>query len=204
MSFKMRAYIRRGVGILLAGVALVFSIFTLFQLAKDLSLWVLGRHTSAYVVDMWVERVGPEDVQELTFEYYVKYHFKTPKGVLITRTAQVGPMEWAGLGARATAFEHVDPSAEAPQGDSGVYQEQAVVPETTLGGVETGAPVSIVYFPLYPQHNRLDDSRFIPLLFLSYFPLFVLCAFSIGGAWYLLRPSPRSLVVPSIREIVSA
>jgi hypothetical protein len=51
-----------------------------------------------------------------------------------------------------------------------------------------GGPVAIVYFPLYPAHNRLDESRFISVLACAYLPLLLVTWASLGVGWYLLQP----------------
>ena len=75
-----------------------------------------------------------------------------------------------------------------------------------LGGMEwsalgVGSPVDIVYFPLYPVHNRLDDTRFILLLAITYLPLVFLTWAGLTLGCYLLR-RPRKERVPFFREIL--
>jgi hypothetical protein len=57
------------------------------------------------------------------------------------------------------------------------------------GALEMGGDVVVVYFPLYPQHNRVDESRFVPVLACAYLPLIVVAWASLGVGWYLLRPT---------------
>jgi hypothetical protein len=56
------------------------------------------------------------------------------------------------------------------------------------GALVEGGPVSIVYFPLYPEHNRLDESRFVSLLACSYLPLVVASWAALGVGLYLIQP----------------
>lgn len=55
--------------------------------------------------------------------------------------------------------------------------------------LEEGGDVLVVYFPLYPQHNRVDESRFVPMLACAYLPLAIVAWASLGVGWYLLRPT---------------
>lgn len=57
------------------------------------------------------------------------------------------------------------------------------------GALELGGDVMVVYFPLFPQHNRVDESRFVPMLACAYVPLLVVAWASLGAGWYLLRPA---------------
>lgn len=132
---------RSWVGMMAGGLLLIISLvclaFLAVLLARDLSIWVLGRHTTAEVVDLWVERTSEEGAAELTFDYYVQYQFEASNGQVVTRTAIMAALEWSGIG--------------------------------------IGSPVDVVYFTLYPAHNRLDDSRYIPVLACAYVPLVFLC-----------------------------
>ena len=56
------------------------------------------------------------------------------------------------------------------------------------GALTEGGPVSVVYFPLLPAPNRLDDSRFVSLLACSYLPLIVLGWAALGIGLYLVQP----------------
>ena len=56
------------------------------------------------------------------------------------------------------------------------------------GALNEAGPVSVVYFPLYPAHNRLDDSRFVSLLACSYLPLMVASWAALGVGLYLIQP----------------
>jgi hypothetical protein len=51
-----------------------------------------------------------------------------------------------------------------------------------------GGPLAVIYFPLYPGLNRLEDARFIPLLVCSYVPIALLGWLGLSLGWYLLRP----------------
>jgi hypothetical protein len=124
--------------------------FIAVNLATDLSIWILGRHTSAEVIATWAEETGEEKTTEPTFEYFVRYRFSTSSGEVFTRTTQVGVQEWGGLGMGGPV--------------AAIYQEQRKVPTHSVDGLEGGRSIAVVYFPLYPAHNRLDDSRFVPLL----------------------------------------
>jgi hypothetical protein len=61
------------------------------------------------------------------------------------------------------------------------------------GALETGGPVSVVYFPLVPAHTRLEEGRFIPILLCSYLPLTLVGWAGLAGGWHLIRSViPRS------------
>lgn len=77
------------------GVALAG--FLVYNLARDVSLWVLGREATAEVLSLWVEPV--EDVQEgeMSFRYYMEYQFETPGGRTITKTTRLDVREWGAL-----------------------------------------------------------------------------------------------------------
>ncbi|MGD2027600.1 MAG: hypothetical protein PVI99_07270 [Anaerolineales bacterium] len=49
-----------------------------------------------------------------------------------------------------------------------------------------GGAVRVVYSPLNPENNRIDDSRFRPLLLCSYIPFLILSIFFVVQGWNLL------------------
>jgi hypothetical protein len=177
--------LRTLVGSVLLTIGAGCLIFIVVNLATDLSIWALGRRTSAEVVTAWVEETSEEDATEQTFEYFVRYRFSTSSGEVFTRTTRIGVQEWGGLG------------MGGPVG--AIYQEQRKVPTHGVGSLEGGVSVAVVYFPLYPAHNRLDDSRFVPLLACTYVPLVALSWAGLtagrnllksrSGAYRPLRPS---------------
>jgi hypothetical protein len=75
-----------------------------------------------------------------------------------------------------------------------VANGQTLTGTTTLSVSEwaggDGGQVDVVYFPPYPQHNRLDDSRYVPLLACSYVPLILIAGAVLAAGWQLLRPAP--------------
>jgi hypothetical protein len=160
--------------------------FVVVNLAKDVSLWVFGEQATAQIVDLWAERTGGDEAQP-TFSYYMRYRFTTKDGRTISRTTRVAAAEWAGLGSSARAFDRAVGEVEEPSFAGGVYQEHQHVPEFGIGGMEEGATMAIVYFPPYPDHNRLDESRFIPALACAYVPLVFLSIVGLVAGWRLLR-----------------
>jgi hypothetical protein len=154
--------LRTLVGSVLLTVGLGCLTFLVINLVTDLSIWILGRRTTAEVVAAWVEETSEENATEQTFEYFVRYRFSTSSSEVFTRTTRVGVQEWGGLG------------MGGPVG--AIYQEQRKVPTHGVGSLERGILIAVVYFPPYPAHNRLDDSRFVPLLACTYVPL-------IGLSW---------------------
>jgi hypothetical protein len=55
-------------------------------------------------------------------------------------------------------------------------------------GLGLGAAVEVVYLPLYPAHNRLDDSRLVPVLACAYLPLVFLSGAGLVWGWRLAEP----------------
>ncbi len=139
--------------VLLLILGLACTGFLLYNLAKDLSIWVLGKHTVAEVVELWVVRTSGNEEGELTFDYYVRYRFSTPGGQEIIDASTLGVTEW--------------------------------------GALSEGSPIEVVYFPLYPQHNRVDEARFVTLLACAYLPLAVFAWATLGVGWYMLQPSTK-------------
>lgn len=54
-------------------------------------------------------------------------------------------------------------------------------------GMWEGQKVDIVYFPLYPDLNRLDDSRWALVLSCTYIPLIAIGILGLRVGWYMLR-----------------
>ena len=161
--------------------------FLLFAFGKDVALWVFGRHVAATVVDRWAEPVGDKSREELSFHYYVRYRFATPDGRIVTSVKPVAVQEWVGVSAGAHGSASVDWFDGSSQGPAApVYQEQEHLAEFNAG-MEAGGTVDVVYFPLYPAHNRMAEGRFVPLLACTYLPLFLLGGAALAGARQLLR-----------------
>jgi hypothetical protein len=57
------------------------------------------------------------------------------------------------------------------------------------GALEEEGDVSVVYFPPFPRHNRVDHARFVPVLACAYLPLVVVAWASLSVGWYMLRPT---------------
>lgn len=49
-----------------------------------------------------------------------------------------------------------------------------------------GAEIPIVYSPINPENNRVDDSRFMPLLLCAYVPFIFLIWFCLKTGWNIL------------------
>jgi hypothetical protein len=81
----------------LATLGLALLGFLLVSLASDVSLWFLGTTTVAEVDDLWVERTSAPDAQELTFRYYVAYHFTPAGGQTVSDTSALDVREWGSL-----------------------------------------------------------------------------------------------------------
>jgi hypothetical protein len=177
-----------GVMLLILGVGILA--FLVRSLALDGSLWLLGERVPATVVSLWAEPLGEVKGGELSFQYFMTYRFTTPDGQAVTRSTRVSSGEWAGLGTAGRgskgvdSYDNVELGAAAP-----VYQEQLHIPQETIGGLKEGGSVDVVYFPPFPSHNRLDESRFLPVMVCAYLPLAVVCGLSLALGIRLLRPA---------------
>jgi hypothetical protein len=190
-SLEEHPSLKRGMGLLLLVMGIALLAFLLFALGKDLSLWIFGRSATAQVVDAWAKATNSGDQEELTFHYYVRYRFTTPEGQAIVSTKSVSAQEWVGVGHGSRGQGGVDfYSGEAEGPVPPVYQEQEHLSEFAEGGIASAAEVPIIYFPLYPAHNRLEESRFVPLLACTYVPLLVMAGLALIGARELLRTDP--------------
>ncbi len=178
------------VGTLLLVFGLACLAFIIINLARDLSLWVFGQRVEAEVVKLWAERTSDDDAEQHTFRYFVRYQFATPDGKVITGSSGVNPVEWVGLGSSgrgSTGADYFDDSAVGPAAP--VYQEGLHIPQDGIGGMREGERIAVVYFPPFPQHNRLDESRFIAMLACTYVPLVILGVVSLVFGWRLFRPA---------------
>jgi len=187
MERFLKGHGRTLAGVLFLVIGLTLLTFMVVYLAGDVSIWVLGRHTTAEVVDAWAEQTSESEEGELTFQYFVRYRFTTSDGQVITGISSVGTAEWAGLGLGGPV--------------DAVHYEQEHIPVYGIGGLEEGGQVAVVYFPPYPAHNRLDESRFVPILACAYLPLALLSLAGLVAGWHLMRSSP-AVEVPSIREVL--
>jgi hypothetical protein len=142
---------KTAVALLLLIVGLACLGFLVYSLANDLSIWVLGRHAEAEVMELGVISTNDVEEGELTFDYFVKYRFATPGGQVVVDTVLLDVREW--------------------------------------GALTEGGPLDVVYFPLYPQHNRVDESRYVTVLACAYIPLVLLTWGILGAGLYLLRPA---------------
>jgi hypothetical protein len=165
--------------------------FLLASLARDASLWVFGRRAEAQIEELWAESVGGEDTGEQDFRYFVRYQFRTEQGQVLTGTSRVGAGEWGGLGTAGQA--RVDWNGSEIRAVAPVYQEQEHVPPEPIGGMEAGSPITVVYFPLYPEHNRLDESRYATLLACAYVPFLAVAGGLALGGWRLVRNTVQGM-----------
>jgi hypothetical protein len=168
---------RAALAALLLTAGLGCLIFLVFSLARDLSLWVFGRQVDAVIVDRWAQETSPEGASVKSFDYYLAYQFTTPDGRSFTRATTVGPREWVGLGMPGAS--HV------------VYQEQAMLTadwvQDEVPGTAPGEVVEVLYFPIYPAHNRLSDTRYIPVYLCLYVPMLVLALVGLRLGLSVLR-----------------
>jgi hypothetical protein len=92
-----RAWGRTLAGGLLLGLGLVGMLLLLYGLARDVAIWVFGRHITAQVQEIWVERIGDQEEGELTFHYYASYRFTTPGGQVVENSTRLDVREWGAL-----------------------------------------------------------------------------------------------------------
>ena len=59
-----------------------------------------------------------------------------------------------------------------------------------------GRDVSIVYSPMDPANNRIDDSRFVPLMLCSYIPIIIIAYFFVTQGWSLLFRELKQEKIP--------
>jgi hypothetical protein len=184
-------FVRMLLAVLLFLLAAAFSLFVFVELGQDLALWLFGERVEATVVDRWVQSLDDDREGELSFRYYVQYRFETPAGQVFTKTATVGAQEWAGGGHAGSSQARVDFYDQESVGPAApVYQEQKHLIEFGGGALAEEDRVPVVYFRLYPHHNRLDQSRFIPAFACAYVPLVVVGVGALVAAWRLLRSRP--------------
>ncbi len=107
-------------------------------------------------------------------------------------TKTIAAQEWVGVGHGSQGQAGVDfYSGEAKGPAAPVYREQEHVPEAVAGGLMSASEVDVVYFPLYPAHNRLEESRLVPLLACTYVPFLALAGLALVGGRRLLADNPR-------------
>lgn len=177
--------------VLLFLLAAAFSLFVFVELGQDLALWLFGERVEAAVVDRWAEPLSADREGELDFRYYVQYRFSAADGQVYTRTTTIGPLEWAGGGYAGSGKSRVDFYDQESVGPAApVYQEQKHLIEFAGGALAVEEWVPVVYFRLYPQHNRLDQSRFIPAFACAYVPLVLVSVGALVATWRLLRSRP--------------
>jgi hypothetical protein len=197
--------VRKLLGFLVLAGGLICVLFVLISLVRDGSLWVFGIKTSAYVIDSWAEQTSPEGASEVTFDYFVRYQFETESGQVVIDTSRVGAGEWVGVGygqqgsVRHDAIDGAAQSAAAPA----VFQDQKHITEHTAGGLTEGTTLEIVYFPPNPNHNRLDESRFVSLLACAYLPFILVGVIATVVGWRLVRHGTSDLATPKSGEPAS-
>jgi hypothetical protein len=154
------------------GVGLALLAFAVLNLAQDASLWVLGRRTEAQVVGMWIEQDAEGRAEAPTFRWFIRYQFKTPGGRVVTGVSRVSAKELAALG-------HTGPVDVVYQGEDSRHRSG--------GTIEDGGWVNVAYLPAYPAHNRLDESRFVPVLACAYVPLILVGCAGLAAGRALLQ-----------------
>ncbi len=185
---KGRRFVNLFLGGLLCLIAVGCFLMICVYLAKDLSLWVLGERTTAQVTDAWIESTDDARNGEPAFRYLIRYQFMTRDGQIFAKVVTVSPNEWAGVGFGTINSGHDPMDGQYLPASAPVYQEQKHVPPWSEGGMDKGALIAVVYNPLYPAHNRLDESPYIPILACAYVPFVLLGV----GFWITGRRLLRS------------
>jgi len=72
--------------------------------------------------------------------------------------------------------------------DGQTITRKASVAAQEWASLGLGGAVEVVYLPLYPAHNRLDDSRLVPVLACTYLPLMFLSGAGLVWGWRLSEP----------------
>ena len=89
-------------------------------------------------------------------------------------------------GARELTFRyHARYQFTTPGGK--VFDGDSLVSGLEWSGLGEGSPITVLYFPLYPEHNRLDDSRYISVLACAYLPFLLLSLLMLTAGWRLIR-----------------
>ena len=79
--------------------------------------------------------------------------------------------------------------------DGETYQGTTELSINEYGLFREGGDVKVLYSPLSPTNNRVDDSRFVPVLFCSYIPVFLIILLTLVSGWRLItgeiiKPEP--------------
>lgn len=187
-----RPWVGRLLGFLILTVGIACLSLVVLSLARDGSLWFFGRKVSASVVKSWAEQTSEEGASEVTFDYYVRYQFETERGQVITSISRVAAGEWVGVGyGQQAGIRHDVMDDRAQPAAAPVFQEQKHISEDIAGGLTEGATIDIVYFPPYPAHNRLDESRFISILACAYLPFIIVGIIATIVGLRLARREPQ-------------
>ncbi|MEJ2487664.1 MAG: hypothetical protein P8Y68_18245 [Anaerolineales bacterium] len=80
--------------------------------------------------------------------------------------------------------------------DGEVFTGSASLSALDWSGLVEGRDVSIVYSPLDPANNRIDDSRYVPLLLCSYIPIIIIAYFFVTQGWNLLFRELKQEKIP--------
>jgi hypothetical protein len=77
------------------------------------------------------------------------------------------------------SYSFIAPNGEKLIGSTGLSAQE-------WSGLSVGDEIIVVYSSLNPEINRIDDSRFVPLLLCSYLPFVVLTWFFLTNGWNIL------------------
>ena len=72
-----------------------------------------------------------------------------------------------------------------PNGD--LITKTATTSAIEWSGMWEGQKIDIVYFPLYPELSRMDDSNWVLFLSCTYIPLIAIGIIGLRVGWYMLR-----------------
>ena len=71
--------------------------------------------------------------------------------------------------------------------DGNVITKTTTTSVNEWSGMWEGQMIDIVYFPLYPELNRLDDSNWALFLSCTYIPLIAIGTIGLRLGWHMLR-----------------
>lgn len=81
-------------------------------------------------------------------------------------------------------YSFTTPNGETLEGSTSLAAQE-------WSALSEGSEVPIVYSPFNSLNNRLDDSRFVPLLLCAYIPFIFITWFSLATGWNLLSEAFR-------------
>lgn len=79
----------------------------------------------------------------------------------------------------SVTYTFIGPNGETITGNSSLAAQE-------WSALSAGQEVEVVYSPLDPSNNRIDDSRYLSILLCSYVPIIFLCWLLLYAGWNIL------------------